>query len=399
MEPTSNSDEWQGIDPWEAKAHGDACAADGKLAKASQWYMRALDLAAPGPDRECLGVLRHAMGDLHSRLGNVAAAREWYELAMLVTGRQPTVGMANSTHMAAVCRFGQREFAEAFEWFERAANMKLHLVGEPVDFENVGVSLHMAGFAQARLGDLDGAQAWRARAAAAKEQGDAAGRIDSTSLGMTFHLSGDLFFAQQKYEEAIAQLERAAASKERGNVDGKIDWSNVAMSYELAGFAHLRRRDFAAGLPCFERAVDAVEKGDLFARVDELAVGRGLRFVGMCRAEGGDNEGALLPLTRASDIYTRGVQEGKLERDELDAVLTQLIECCPRGGAHDRDRRPACLPPPSRRPTSPRARLGSKSLRFRARPVRARSRGPTLSSGGVPPAPRSVLRPRQESSG
>ncbi len=91
--------------------------------------------------------------------------------------------------------------------------------GAPVgidDGETVGRALYEIG----RFAD---ALPWYERAAAARAQPDAEGRVDHASLGNSLHQVGYCLSQQGQYAEAQPWYERAVAEKEQGDVHGRID--------------------------------------------------------------------------------------------------------------------------------------------------------------------------------
>ena len=99
--------------------------------------------------------------------------------------------------------------------------------------DDAGSSLHEVGLCLSSAGQFESARTWFERAAAAKEKGDANGRVDYESVGGSLHHVGYCLSATGQFEAASSWFERAIASKEKGDIFGRVDHASLKVSLRV----------------------------------------------------------------------------------------------------------------------------------------------------------------------
>jgi tetratricopeptide (TPR) repeat protein len=227
---------------------------------------------------------------------------------------------------SAVVELGQ--FAQALPWFERAVAAKEQ--GDAhgrVDAASLGASLHQVGDCYASRGQFAQALAWFERAVAAKEQGNVHGRVDAASLGTSLHQVGYCYSRQGLFAQALPWFERAVAAKEQGDVHGRVDAASQGTSLHQVGYCYSSQGKFAEALPWFERAVAAAERGDVHGRVDAASLGRSLHQVGYCYVRQGQFTQSLPWFEHAVAAKEQGDVHGRVNSESLGRSLHQVGDC------------------------------------------------------------------------
>jgi tetratricopeptide (TPR) repeat protein len=260
-------------------------------------------------------------GDLHLRALMLAHSLDVEDWAALVTdGSEWSI-------VGSACAWLGR-FEAARRWFERsvAAKEKGDAHGR-MDFASLGESLHCVGCSYSRMGKSAEALPWLERAVAAKEKGDVHGRVDSASLGASLHEVSRCYSDLGKSAEALPWLERAVAAKEKGDVHGRVNSASLGASLRHVGDCYAGLDRFAEALPWFERAVAAKEKGDVRGRVDVASVGRSLCQAGVCYAALGKFAEALPWFEQAVAAQEKGDVHGRIDSEGVGVSLHELGDC------------------------------------------------------------------------
>ncbi len=224
-------------------------------------------------------------------------------------------------------------FAAARPWFERAVAAKEQ--GDAhgrVDHASLGRSLHLVGYCLSSTGEFAAARPWFERAVAEKEPGDAHGRVDHASLGRSLHQVGDCLARTGEFAAARPWFERAVAEKEQGDVHGRVDHESLGRSLHSVGHCLSRAGEFAAARPWFERAVAEAEQGDVHGRVDHASLGRSLHQVGHCLSSAGEFAAARPWFERAVAEAEQGDVHGRVDHASLGISLHQVGHCLSSAG-------------------------------------------------------------------
>jgi len=223
------------------------------------------------------------------------------------------------------------QFAAALPWFERAvaAKEKGDADGR-IDYTSLGESLFEVGHCLASMGQTEEAQPWFERAVAAMEKGDVHGRIDYTSLGKSLHEVGYCLARSGQFPAAQSWFKRAAEAMEKGDVHGRIDYTSLGSSLYQVGYCLACTGPFAAAQPWFERAVAAMEKGDVHGRIDYTSLGESLLGVGYFLASKGHLAVAQPWYERAVAAMEKGDVHRRIDYTSLGKSLHE-VGCCLSG--------------------------------------------------------------------
>ncbi len=219
-------------------------------------------------------------------------------------------------------------FANARPWYERAvaAKEKGDAHGR-VDHQSLGLSLHQVGYCLTSTGHFVDARPWCERAVAAQEKGDAHGRADHASLGSSLHQVGCCLALTGQFADACPWFERAVAAKEKGDARGRINHESLGLSLHLMGYCLASIGQFADARPWFERAVSEGEKGDVDSRVNHESVGTSLHHLGHCLTSIGQFAEARPWFERAITAKEKGDVHGRVDHTSLALSLHQVGYC------------------------------------------------------------------------
>jgi len=227
---------------------------------------------------------------------------------------------------AALYRIGR--FAEGLPWLERAvaAKEKGDADGR-VDHQSLGSSMHNVGYCLEQTGDFDEARFWYERAVAAKEKGDPQGCVNHDSLSLSLDQLGRCFSKTAKYDKARSWHERAVTEAEKGDAQHRVNHDILGRSLHSVGYCLSQTGKYDEARFWYERAATEAEKGDAQGLVNHDSVGRSLYQVGWCFSETAKHDAARPWFERAVTEAEKGDIHGRIDHEELSKDLHQLGLC------------------------------------------------------------------------
>lgn len=226
----------------------------------------------------------------------------------------------------ALYRIGR--FDEALSWFDRAvaAKEKGDANGR-VDHESLGRSLHNAGYCLSETGKYAEALQWFERAIAAKAEVDIEGRTNHDSLGRSLREMGICLSQAGRYEEAISSYKNAVSEMEKGDLSGRVDHESLSSSLHQVGICLSATGEHAEAQRWYERAVSESEKGDVLDRVHHQSLGSSLHQVGACLSAVGKHDEAYPWFERALAEAEQGDVYGRVDHDSVGRSMGYAGGC------------------------------------------------------------------------
>jgi tetratricopeptide (TPR) repeat protein len=218
---------------------------DRDLPAASRHFEAALEirLRLLGPEHPRTGVTLNNLGTVAYKLGNIGAAVEYYEAALVAKGQQPTPSLA-ATHMElASSRFAQGDLAAAHAHYAQAAAIFARTLGlaNPRSVSaSIGTELTSPDVLSGTGSELT---ARTARIADDALSGSRTGYTVLNNIGLMLWQRGEDDAAAILYRTAVRLIEEA---KPRDPL-AATEFNNLAM-------LHQRRHEYHEALECFDRA-------------------------------------------------------------------------------------------------------------------------------------------------